>query len=705
MSPLSKRLPREFKSNLGKWLGIIVLLVLTISLVAGSLMASSSMQTILSTVDDDYQVEDGRFTANFKVSDQIIAKVEDLGVTIYPNFSYDLPLSIESSDASMTVRVYLNRTQIDLPAYFEGSTPEAANEIALDRVFCSNNNLKLGDTVTVNGTSFTISGIMSLADYQAMFENNTDFVFNAQTFSVAQVSQAGFDLLKSANCSYTYSFMINDRTLDDAARADFEEDMLDVLEDENVTLSDFLDRDANQGIGYALDDIEGDSVMWMVLLYMLIIILAFVFVVLTSATIEEESAVIGTLLASGYRKSELVRHYLALPVISGVIGAVLGNVLGYAFLIESMSNLYYNSYSLPPYHTIWDWSMFAQSTLLPLAILVLVTLIGLLRKLRCTPLQFLRRETSKRSRKGGHALPSSLSFSRRFRLRVFGRNLSHFATLFVGILFASLLLLFGFCLLPTVDRYADSLAASLVSEHTYTLKAPVELEGTPEQREMYAAALTLTEKVDTSAISEDELEDKVTDYLENRIESEAENQISDLFNESALESIIENKVSALFNESALEKVIANKVTIDTSDEKIAALYAAGFDVTKLANASLSSLSTSDLKTLIEYKVVSPRYVSLSEYGLGTVDILNASSLSLSNVDASSLNWSRLVKDGIMSSSVIDLSYYGLGSINLAQTTDFESYFKNLDTDNLPWSRLGKRDAVRHPAELALLHRP
>ena len=155
----------------------------------------------------------------------------------------------------------------------------------------------MGDTVHIDGRAFTVSGIMSLSDYQAMFEKNTDFVFNAQTFSVAQVSPQGFASLKSSNCTYTYSFIINDRSLTDAQRTDFEQDMLDVLEDNSVALSEFLDRDANNGIGYAEDDIDGDSVMWMTLMYLLIAILAFVFVVLTSSTIDEESAIIGTLLA------------------------------------------------------------------------------------------------------------------------------------------------------------------------------------------------------------------------------------------------------------------------------------------------------------------------------------------------------------------------------------------------------------------------
>ena len=178
-----------------------------------------------------------------------------------------------------------------------------------------------------------------------------------------------------------------------------------MLEDNSVALSEFLDRDANNGIGYAEDDIDGDSVMWMTLMYLLIAILAFVFVVLTSSTIDEESAIIGTLLASGYRKREILLHYLALPLFSGVAGALIGNALGYAFLIQKISDLYYNSYSLPPYHTIWDWSVFAQSTLLPFPLLFIVTLFLLPLQLPFSPLQFFRPDTSNPSRPRRHQLP------------------------------------------------------------------------------------------------------------------------------------------------------------------------------------------------------------------------------------------------------------------------------------------------------------
>ncbi len=216
----------------------------------------------------------------------------------------------------------------------------------------------------------------------------------------------------------------------------------------------------------------------------IIVIMAFIFVVLTDATIEEESAIIGTLLASGYRRREIVLHYLALPAIVGVVAALLGTALGVVFFTEPMRSLYYGSYSLPPFQVHWSWEIFVKCAVVPAAALILITLVGLLRKMGKTPLQFLRHEASGKSgTKRGLQLPERMGFVSRFRLRIFLRNLGNFATLFVGIAFASLLLLFGLAILPTMTHYADNLETGLVAEHQYTLKAPLELEGTAEERE------------------------------------------------------------------------------------------------------------------------------------------------------------------------------------------------------------------------------
>ena len=356
-------------------------------------------------------------------------------------------------------------------------------------MFATNNGITVGEEVELFGQRFTVCGIMTTSDNQALFKDNSDFTVNTLTFGVAEVSESGFAALETTGHqpAYTYSVRFVDRDLTVAERTDAEKDMVRALSTAGATVDDLTDSSANQGIGYAADDVSGDSTMWSVLLYMIIAIMAFVFVVLTSGTIEEESAIIGTLLASGYRRRELVAHYLALPAAVGIAAAVVGNVVGYTLMSEPMRNLYYGSYSLPPYYATWSWGVFAQTTVLPVATLVVITLLGLLRKMGHTPLEFLRHETSKGGVKRGFALPERLSFTTCFRLRVFLRNLGNFATLFVGIGFASMLLLFSLAILPTMTHYAENLHNNVVAEHMYTVKAPLELDGTQADREAWAA--------------------------------------------------------------------------------------------------------------------------------------------------------------------------------------------------------------------------
>ena len=494
-SPLRKRFPRELKNNLGKYLGIFLLMSVTIALTSGFLLAAHSIGVIIDDMPEKYSIEDARFTTAFEATDEQLNAAADTareaeagGADIFRNWSFDADFNHAQGDdgRNRTLRVYQHRTQVDLAAYAEGRVPEAADEVAVDRVFATNNGITVGEEVKLFGQRFTVCGIMTTSDNQALFQSNSDFTVNTLTFGVAEVSESGFAALEATGHqpAYTYSVRFADRDLTVAQRTDAEKDMIRALSTAGATVDDLTDSSANQGIGYAADDVSGDSTMWSVLLYMIIVIMAFVFVVLTSGTIEEESAIIGTLLASGYRRRELVTHYLVLPAAVGIAAAVVGNVAGYTLMSEPMRNLYYGSYSLPPYYATWSWSVFAQTTVLPVATLVVITLLGLLRKMSHTPLEFLRHETSKGGVKRGFALPERLSFIARFRMRVFLRNLGNFATLFVGIGFASMLLLFSLAILPTMTHYAENLHNNVVAEHMYTLKAPLEVDNA--QAEKYA---------------------------------------------------------------------------------------------------------------------------------------------------------------------------------------------------------------------------
>ncbi|MDO4890358.1 MAG: ABC transporter permease, partial [Coriobacteriaceae bacterium] len=69
--------------------------------------------------------------------------------------------------------------------------------------------------------------------------------------------------------------------------------------------------------------------------------------------------------------------------------------------------------------------------------------------------------------------------------RVFTRNISHFATLFAGILIASLLLIFGLGMQMVIEDYVEDMENDLPAEHIYSLKAPLEINASADKQAEY----------------------------------------------------------------------------------------------------------------------------------------------------------------------------------------------------------------------------
>ena len=60
-SPLRKRLPRELKGEIGKYLVVLILMIATIGFVSGFLVADGSMIKAYNEGFEKYKIEDGNF--------------------------------------------------------------------------------------------------------------------------------------------------------------------------------------------------------------------------------------------------------------------------------------------------------------------------------------------------------------------------------------------------------------------------------------------------------------------------------------------------------------------------------------------------------------------------------------------------------------------------------------------------------------------
>lgn len=477
-NPLSKRLPRELKKEFGKYLVIFLFMTLTIGFVSGFLVAGGSMVKTYNDSFEKYNIEDGHFILSSELTDELKTRLEEEELTVF-DINYK-----EETSGDYTYRIYKNRNDVDKISVHEGKIPENESEIAIDRKFADNAGINVGDKVKLHGSEYEVAGLVALSDYSALFRNNTDLMFDAQNFTVAVVDDSAFEKLSDKNLKYCYAWKYDKSDMSEAQKKEKSDEIKEILA-ENAVMTDFVPEADNQAIHFTGDDMGSDKAMMIVLLYVVIAIMAFIFAVTAGSTIEKEAAVIGTLRASGYTRGELTAHYMEMPMAVMLVGALIGNILGYTVFKNIVVAMYYNSYSLPVYTTVWSPYAFVMTTVVPCVLMFLINLFMLTKKLRLSPLKFIRRDLKKSGKKRAVRLPEWKFFSR-FRVRIILQNISSYIIMFAGIVFASLLLLFGMVMSPVLNEYKQKIVDNMPCSYQYILKAPVETD--TEGAEKYAAA-------------------------------------------------------------------------------------------------------------------------------------------------------------------------------------------------------------------------
>jgi len=466
-NPLNKRLPRELKSEFGKYLVIFILLLICIGFVSGFLVADGSMITAYNNSFEKYNIENGHFRTTDKMNSAQIKSAEENGITLYDNFYIE-----ETLDNGSTMRMFATRDQVNLVCLMEGELPENKDEIAIDRMYADNNQISVGDTLTSSSHEWKVTGLVALSDYSCLFQNNNDSMFDSVKFGVGIITPDSFASMDTSLVKYVYSWKYDVEPKDDKEEKEVSEDLMKAI-NQDVSLEEFVPRYLNQAINFTGEDMGSDRAMMIVFLYIVIAILAFVFGITISNTIAKEANVIGTLLASGYTKGELIRHYMTTPVLVTLVGALLGNILGYTVLKDVCAGMYYGSYSLPTYVTIWNSEAFLLTTVVPILLMLIVNFVILNQKLSLSPLKFLRRDLKKHRQKHALYLSPKLPFFNRFRLRVIFQNISNYVLLLIGILFANLLLMFGLMFPSVLDHYQDTLGNNLFANYQYLLQIPL----------------------------------------------------------------------------------------------------------------------------------------------------------------------------------------------------------------------------------------
>lgn len=470
-NPLHKSLKKEFLRNRSRYISLSLVLILMIGVVTGFLSVAYSAKELLIKDQISSKVEDGQLALRDRMDVKTKTKLEALGLKVYEQFYTEQSVSRDTM-----VRVYRKRFDINRATLHEGRMPNKQTEIALDRLFALKNGYNIRDTIRMSGKSMTITGLISVPDYTSLIQKNSDMMMDPIHFGIAIVTDTGFQTLSTDRIVYSYSYYLDDRELNDFQKQKRADDIQEICIREGAVLENLLTAQMNQAISFLPNDMGSDIPMVQTLLYIILMILAFIFVVISQTMIEEQASVIGTLLASGYTRRELLQHYMMLPTILIIVCAGIGNLIGYTLFPNLFTDMYYSNYCLPPLSIQPVWEALLSTTVMPFIFMMLILYMLLKRRLRLSPLRFLRKDLRRHRQRRYIPLHGS-SFFQRFRIRIILQNKGSYLVLFLGIIFASFLLMFALILTPSMEQYIRNLEADSRCDYQYLLKAPVQADG------------------------------------------------------------------------------------------------------------------------------------------------------------------------------------------------------------------------------------
>ena len=486
---LRKRLPRELRSGVGRYLALMLLIVMGIYLVVGIVGSAEMIMQGTENMRSVNKTEDGQFTVFLPLTDDELSKLCEGGTVIEPHFSFDL-----KAEDSSVLRMFENRNDIDLIQLDSGRLAENKAEAVIEKGYAKAHSLSVGDRIKAAGTEFKITGIGSVPDYDQMIASFSDTAVEHSGFGLLLVAPEQYSDIRDNTTQkaeeYTYAYRlgsgVSDNELKDRIKSlefdytkidnkYFKESISDALDkrtqleqglgmlkssgqtelaeklsglldetkDINIdNLTSFIEAKDNIRIAAASGDMVMDKSAGLVAGIIVLILFAYVISVFVVHQIEREQSVIGALYALGVRKNDLLRHYITLPTVIAFFGGLIGAALGFSPLgVDMQAQDCYDYFSVPEFDMIFPPYLVVYALLLPPLICAVVNALVINKKLSRTALSLIKNEQSAGSYKQVNL--RTKKFTRLFAIRQLIRESRSAIAVTLGMLVSLLVVVLG----------------------------------------------------------------------------------------------------------------------------------------------------------------------------------------------------------------------------------------------------------------------
>jgi len=435
---LRKRVWRIIKENKGRYIGIFILILLGSFYFIAATGIANNLEKMAVGFAEEYRQEDLTFSTDKPIKD-IAALEGESNALIDAYRQYDVKLS------NGELRLLNPSAKINIPAVLSGRGLENQGDILLDPHFCQTQGLNIGDQIELNGKTFNIVGTIALPNYVYIIKNLYD-VLPTSGFGIGIVS--GEDIEAFPEAVTIYGAYFKDRENINAQTTKLHE----LLSETGYSLSEWLDATNNKRVSMPWGNISSMKSMSLPVATAFFLLSCLIVGVMIMRTVKSDGVVIGTLYAQGYRRRELTRHYMAVPVLLSGLGGLVGTLLALPFVkpvIDSMLitfNLPAKGISLSPLNL-------ALAVLMPVAFIGLSSFLIIRQILRKTAVNLMKGDEQKSK---VNFIERALrldrfKFNTKFRIREQVRTIPRLLFLVLGVSAASMIMMYGFTFNYSMD--------------------------------------------------------------------------------------------------------------------------------------------------------------------------------------------------------------------------------------------------------------
>ena len=466
-SVLNIKVKREIKSNWKQYLSVVLIAMLAVTLFTGIWANYRNFQDKLKVIYDKTNMCDGIIMTK-EYNAQMEQYLLDQGITYQKRIYF--PTKFENNPIYLVT--FQDQDTMNLP--YETSTNENTN-VLVDERFLTQYHLEIGQTFSLSfsfdvyGKEYVITpqlcigGIMIHPESLENTSYNPSLVYVNVTYLQTMLFEALPENLKvneevAQLRVHTFLEQANNQFLIKSENPELTMQMVNLAFTDS---SNFL---------YALETknlpsnmaIEADVIQAKQLLYIFPVLFYFVavLIILTSISqlINREQKNIGLLKALGYTKWEILRHYINIFIVLGLIGAFFGIILG-PMIIPQVMNMKYNIlYQLPKINSKFFRFEYLISVGILLCIIIITSIFACFDATSKVPAESLRGENAVKLKlsflakwKGFQNIPLSLLMA----FRNMKRKISRTIMVIVGVLGCSSLLACGFGIENTIHYGLD----------------------------------------------------------------------------------------------------------------------------------------------------------------------------------------------------------------------------------------------------------